>query len=129
MVKSFYAKPLASYLVAALLVLSTFSGTAEAMFLKGQTAPVAVDRSADLGSIQKTLEAKTIRQRLLDYGLSPEDAMARLNNLSDAQVHQLAANMNAVQAGGDMLVDLVFIALLVVLLVYVLEGRIEIRRR
>jgi hypothetical protein len=85
-----------------------------------------------LARIQKSLESKTVRQRLIDYGLTADEAMAKLEGLPDDQVHQLAANADALQAGGDAagtLAALLLIALLVILLIYLLEGRIEVRRR
>lgn len=137
LLRSFYTKPLVIYLVFALLMISTFSGPAEAMFLPaardaGSTASLPFDRGADLKKIQATLESKTVQQKLIDYGLTPEDAMAKVNSLTDDQVHQLASNMDSVQAGGDIVgtvVGLLIIALLVVLLIYLLEGRIEIKKK
>jgi hypothetical protein len=94
-------------------------------------APAAApaDRAADLARIQTALESKIVRQTLMDYGLSPEETMARVNRLSDGQINQFATNTDALQAGGDggsLLVGLVIVALLVVLLVYLLEGRIVV---
>ncbi len=139
LLRSFYTKPLVIYLVFALLMISTFSGPAEAMFMPASedtgmigATTVPVDRSADLKKIQTALEYKAVQQRLVDYGLSPDEAMAKLNTLPDGQLHQLAANMDSLRAGGDpvgALVGLVIIALLVVVLVYLLEGRIEIRKK
>lgn len=68
----------------------------------------------------------------MDYGLSPEEAINKVNSMSDEQVHQLAANLDSVQAGGDVvgsIASLLIIVLLVVLLIYLIEGRIEIKRR
>jgi hypothetical protein len=139
MLGSFYAKPLAIYLTSALLAISTCAGPAEAMFMPaagnagiGEAGTPAVDRAADLNKIQAALESKALQQKLMDYGFSPEEAMAKIHSLSDDQVHQLAANADSLQAGGDAVgavVGLLIIALLVVLLIYLLEGRIEIRRR
>jgi hypothetical protein len=139
MLTSFYTKPLVVYLVIALLSLSSFAGPAEAMFLPasplqdatGATAALSA-RTADLAKIQAALESKVLRQKLMDYGLSPEEAMSRLDKLSDEQIHQLAANTDSLQAGGDalgFLVGVVILAILVVLLIYLLEGRIEVRHR
>ncbi len=135
--RSFYAKPLVLYLVAALLAISTAAGPAEAMFLsavpQGENAAAAPDasvRSADLIKIRSALESKIISQRLMDHGLTPDEAMARVTMLSDDQVHQLASHTDSLQAGGDaagFLVSVVIIALLVVLLIYLVQGRIVIR--
>jgi TolA-binding protein len=136
---AFYARPLASYLIAALLAISTLAGPAEAMHLPapsgaqhaGQSA-TSPERAADMAKIQKTLETKELQQRLMDYGLTPEETSARIDKLSDEQLHQLASNMDSVQAGGDsvlgVLLALAIIALLVVLIIYLLEGRIVIKK-
>jgi cytochrome c553 len=136
MLKTFYAKPLAAYLAAALLAITTFAGPAEAMFVtssphQSSTAPAAtsVDRAADLARIQTALESKIVQQKLMDYGLSPEETMARMNTLSDEQINQLATHTDSLQAGGDggsLIVGLLVVAILVVILVYLLEGRIEV---
>jgi hypothetical protein len=139
MLTAFYARPLASYLIAALLVISTLVGPAEAMHLPspsaapyaGQSA-LSLDRAADLAKIQTALETKELQQRLLDYGLTPDETAARIDKLTDEQLHQLASNLDSVQAGGDalgLLLGLAIIALLVVLIIYLLEGRIEIRKK
>ena len=78
-------------------------------------------RSTDEAKVQATLESSVIKQRLLDFGLTPEETTARLNRLSDEQVHRLAANMDAVQAGADALGDVVVILLIVILVIAILE--------
>ncbi|MDH4162287.1 MAG: PA2779 family protein [Nitrospirota bacterium] len=131
--RAFYTKPLAIYLVLALIAISTAAGPAEAMYIPsapGSGIAPALDRAADLAVIQKALETKTVQQRLVDYGLTPDEAMAKLNNLPDDQLHKLATNIDEVQAGGDVvgtLFALIIIAALVVFIIFLLEGRIQIR--
>ena len=137
MLNAFYTKPLIIYLAMALLALSTFAGPAEAMFvptasLQGPAGSIgaSANRAADLAKVQTALESKVIRQKLLDYGLSPEETMARLNTLSDGQIHQLAAQTDSLQAGGDavgFLVGVMVLAILVVVLIFLVQGRIEVR--
>jgi Family of unknown function (DUF6627) len=137
MLNAFYTKPLIIYLVTALLALSTFAGPAEAMFVPTGSlqAPAgaidaSVSRAADLAKVQTALESKVIRQKLLDYGLSPEEAMVRLNTLSDGQIHQLATQTDSLQAGGDavgFLIGVMVLAILVVVLIFLVQGRIEVR--
>ena len=137
MLKTFYAKPLVIYLAAALLAITTFAGPAEAMFVpaaphQDAAAPAAApaDREADLAKIQAALESKVVQQKLMDYGLSPEETMARVNKLSDEQINQFATHTGSLQAGGDggsVIAGLLTVAILVVILVYLLEGRIEVK--
>lgn len=129
MLTACYAKPLALYLAAALFVLSCLAGPAEAMLLPAAPSP---ERAADLASVRQVLELKVVQQRLLDYGLTAEEAAARVNALSDEQLHLLAANLDAVQAGGSVagtVFALLLIGALVVLIVFILQGRIAIEKK
>lgn len=137
MLTAFYTRPLVIYLALALVSLSTLAGPAEAMFLPAAphqnppaTNPQTEARAADLAGIQTALESKIIQQKLTDYGLSPGETMARLNNLSDDQIHELASHTDAIEAGGDpvgSLASVVVLALLIVLLIFLVQGRIQVR--
>ncbi len=126
MIVACYAKPLASYLIAALIAVSAFAFPAEAMHLPmAAQAPAAqpIDRTADLALIQRTLESQTLQQRLTDYGFTQEQVLERLSALSDEQVHQFASRIDALQAGGRRdTIDLetVLLVLLVVLLILII---------
>jgi len=78
-------------------------------------------RSTDLVKVGATIESKVIKQRLLDFGLTPEETEKRLRSLSDEQIHQFAANLDAVQAGGEVLGDVIVILLIVVIVIAILE--------
>ncbi len=137
MLKEFYTRPLVIYLIVALLVISTFAGPADAMFVPAashqdmtEATALSAGRAADMAKIQMAFESKILQQKLMDYGLSPEETMVRVNKLSDEQIHQLATNTDSLQAGGDgvdVLVGLLVLAILVVVLVYLLNHRIEIK--
>ncbi|MHB8845697.1 MAG: PA2779 family protein [Nitrospirota bacterium] len=129
MLGTFYAKPLSIYLALALLAITTFAGPAEAMFVAsapGQdaSAPAAApaDRAADLARVQTALESKVIQQTLMDYGLSPEETMARMNKLSDEQISQFASHTESLQAGGDGGVSLLLILLIVLLIIVIAQA-------
>jgi hypothetical protein len=114
MLKKTILKMLSIYLVLA-MVLITMPAQGWAMFIPNQTTGSA--RQADMASIQKTLESSIVKQRLMDYGLSSEEAMARMNKLSDEQVHQFAARLDSLQAGADDGVDALVVLLLVAIIV------------
>jgi hypothetical protein len=112
-------KLLSLYLVFAMLLL-TLPAQGWAMFIP--TNQASSDRQADLGAIQKTLESVVVKQRLMDVGLSPEEALARINSLSDEQTHTLAANLDSLQAGADGVGALVFLVLVAIIVVVVLQA-------
>jgi hypothetical protein len=114
MLKKTFFKLLSIYL-ALTMALITLPAQGWAMFIPGHTAGIA--RQADMATIQKTLESTVVKQRLMDYGLSSEEAVARINKLSDEQVHQFASRLDSLQAGADDGVDVVVFILLVTLIV------------
>ena len=116
MLKHPLMKALTLYLVVAVFTLS-FPATGWAMLLPSPNDA----RSADLATVRATLESSMIKQRLLDFGLTPEEASARIASLSDEQLHQLAANLDAAQAGGSLAGDIVIILLIVLLVIVILE--------
>ncbi|TAL12218.1 MAG: hypothetical protein EPO02_02320 [Nitrospirae bacterium] len=95
-------------------------------------AGTGLERAADLQKIQSVLEAKVVSQRLADYGLSPEEISARVHRLSDAQLHQLATQIDAMIPAGDagfgIVVTLLVIAILAVILIYLLGHRISVTK-
>jgi hypothetical protein len=100
----------------ALLAPTRMSGTVDSM---------NSGRREDLKVIQKMLESKILRQRLQDFGLTPEETQDRMSRLSDAQVHQLAMQARHLNPGGDaglgILVTLLVLGILVLLFVYLLK--------
>ncbi len=112
-------KSIAVYLVVATFFM-TLPAQGWAMFIPSTGA--ALPRNAELSSIQRTLESAMIRQRLADFSLSSEEVMARMNALSDEQVHQFAANLDSLQAGADGVDGLIFLLLVVLLVIVFLEA-------
>jgi hypothetical protein len=110
-------KALALYLAAAVFALS-FPAPGWAMLVPADREAV---RSADRAKVQATLESSVVRQRLMDYGLTSEEAVARLSTLSDEELHQFAANLDAVKAGGSILGDVLVILLIVLVVILILE--------
>jgi hypothetical protein len=114
-----FSKLLSLYLVIAMFLL-TLPAQGWTMFIPADQASPA--RQADLGALQKTLESSVVKQRLMDFGLSPEEALSRINRLTDEQAHTLAANLDALQAGADGVGALVFILVVAIVVVVVLEA-------
>jgi len=112
-------KLLSLYLVFALLLLTIPAQSWAMLIPANQALP---DRQAELSSIQKTLESTAVKQRLMDLGLSTEEALARINMLSDEQTHTLAANLDSLQAGADSVGALVFVLVVAIVVVVILEA-------
>jgi Flp pilus assembly protein TadB len=113
-------KLLSVYLVFAVAIIS-LPAQGWAMFIPaGQTGNTRQD---DMRAIQKTLESTVVKQRLMDFGLSSEEAMTRINTLSDEQVHQFASRLDALQAGADDgLGVIIFLLVVAIIVIVVLEA-------
>jgi Family of unknown function (DUF6627) len=118
--KNPFMKLLSIYLMLAMLIL-TLPTQGWAMFIT--TGHPMTSRQADLSTIQRMLETNLIRQRLMDYGLSAGDAQTRVKMLSNEQIHQLAMNLNSLQAGADDgLGFVIFLLVAAIITVIVLEA-------
>ncbi len=95
----------------------------------GGTA-VASSRDADLIMVQRALENRVVSQKLRDYGVSPEDAKARLASLDDQDLHTLATASKGLPSGGDaagVLISLLIIVLLVIVILKLMNKEIIVK--
>ncbi|MCG2709865.1 MAG: PA2779 family protein, partial [Thermodesulfovibrionales bacterium] len=58
-----------------------------------------VDRTSDLGKIQKVLEMKMVRERLEKLGFAQDEIQSKLSSLSDQQMHNLALQIDEIKVG------------------------------
>jgi hypothetical protein len=79
-----------------------------------------VDRSSDLQKIKKFLEIKMVRERLKEFGLTPDEIQTRLSQFNDQQIHQLALRLDDLKMGADDGLGIVIFLLLVAILVIVI---------
>lgn len=90
-----------------------------------------VDRAAELEQIQKALETKMIKERLGKLGLTQEEIGNRLSQLSDQQIHQLALQIDDLKVGGnggEVIIAVFLIAILVVLMLHLTGHRVVVTR-
>ena len=115
------------YLTAAFSILS-FVSSAPAMFIPSLSeGDGTIHREMDLQKIQKLLESKLVRHKLSQLGLTKEEVEARLHQLDDEQVHQIANQIHALEAGGSAEWILILILLAVIgFLVLELTGVIDV---
>jgi len=89
------------------------------------------ERASDLQKIQKFLEMKMVRERLKELGLTADKIQARLDQLNDQQLHQLALKLDDLKVAGDgalgIIILLLVIAILVALLIHLTGHKIVIR--
>jgi hypothetical protein len=95
----------------------------------GETEVQSV-RDADLIAVRRALEHRVVVQKLRDYGMTPEEAQARVARLSDEELHQLATASRGLPSGGDgvgALIGVLIVVLLVIVIIKLLNKEIVIR--
>ena len=108
------------YLTVAFSVLS-FVSSAPAMFIPSPYEGSGTShRETDLQKIQKLLELKLVQHKLSQFGLTAEEISARLHQLDDEQLHQVASQIDALEAGGDGTVAWVVALVLVLIIVFLI---------
>lgn len=80
----------------------------------------ALQRAADMKTVQIALESKILRERLKTLGLSDKEIETRLSRLSDQQVHQLAKNIDTLNSGG-IVVEILVVVILVLLIIFLVR--------
>ncbi len=88
------------------------------------------DRAADLQKIQNVLETKMVGERLRDLGFTESEIQERLSMLSDAQIHNIALDLDQLKVGGNglgIVIVLLVIAILVVLLIQLTGHKVVVQ--
>jgi hypothetical protein len=102
-------------------VLGSVRGVAEAGVIASSIED-AGSRVEDMAKVQSFLENKVVVQKLVDYGVSPAEAMAKVKAMSAQDLHRLASLTDRAAAGTDSAIGLLIgLAILVILIIVILK--------
>jgi len=102
-------------------VLGSVRGVAEAGVIASSIED-AGSRVEDMAKVQAFLENKVVVQKLVDYGVSPAEAMAKVQAMSAQDLHRLASMTDRAAAGtSDALGFLIGLAILVILIIVIIK--------
>jgi len=102
-------------------VLGSVRGVAEAGVIASSIED-AGSRVEDMAKVQAFLENKVVVQKLVDYGVSPAEAMAKVEAMSTQDLHRLASLTDRAAAGtSDALGFLIGLAILVILIIVIMK--------
>lgn len=111
-------------------VLGSFRGVAEAGVIASHGGAADL-RAAEIAKVQTVLEQKVVMQKLLDYGVSPDEAMAKIRSMSDGDLHRLAALTDRVAEGTDgavgWLIGVAVLVILVLVILMLMDKRVVVR--
>jgi len=102
-------------------VLGSVRGVAEAGVIASSLSG-AGSRVEDMAKVQSFLENKVVVQKLVDYGVSPAEALAKVKAMSAQDLHRLASLTDRAAAGTDSALGiLIGLAILVILIVVIFK--------
>jgi len=102
-------------------VLGSVRGVAEAGVIASSIEGAGI-RLEDMAKVQAFLENKVVVQKLVDYGVSPAEAMAKVQAMSAQDLHRLASLTDRAAAGtSDALGFLIGLAILVILIIVIIK--------
>ena len=102
-------------------LLGSLRGVAEAGLIASHLSE-AEARSEDLAKVQSFLENKIVVQKLVDHGVSSEEAKAKVEAMSAQELHRLASLTDRAAAGTDSGIELLIgLAILVLLIIVILK--------
>ncbi len=123
-------KSIVYYLIFTLLLVFSIPSDVRAMFIPSnlssvvsaerQVSAMGINKEVDLLKIRTFLETKIVAQRLTDLGLSAQEVLERLSQLSEEQIHNIATKIDGIKPGGDsglgIIISLLVIAILVIII-------------
>lgn len=119
-----------AFVLIAVMTLFSFVPKAEAGFVPTSMTMASEMRSQDLASVQKVLEHKAVKARLSALGYTDAEVSAKLSAVDDSELHSLASQLNALDAGGDglgIIIGLLVIVLLVVVILKLSDKTVTVR--
>ena len=111
-------------------VLGSVRGIAEAGVIASSIGD-AGSRVEDMAKVQAFLENKVVVQKLVDYGVSPAEAMAKVRSMSAQDLHRLASLTDRAAAGTDsgigILIGLAILIILIIVIFKLMNKEIVVR--
>jgi hypothetical protein len=84
-----------------------------------------------MAKVQSFLENKVVVQKLIDYGVSPADAMAKVKAMSAQDLHRMASLTDRAAVGTDsgvgILIGLAILIILIIVIVKLMNKEIVVR--
>ena len=111
-------------------VLGSVRGVAEAGVI-ASSIEGAGSRVEDMAKVQSFLENKVVVQKLVDYGVSPAEATAKVKAMSAQDLHRLASLTDRAAAGADdgvgLLIGLAILIILIIVIFKLMNKEIVVR--
>jgi hypothetical protein len=115
------ARPFAAAAALLMFVLGVAVPAARARMVTTEAWTAAATASAARLRVQGILDREDVRAALTAHGIRPEEARARVDALSDAEIRGLASRIDGLPAGGDAVGAIIGAAVLVFLVLLITD--------
>ena len=109
------AKPVSHLVIAGLLALSVHLPAAQASLVGTEAVINANQVQHNRERLHQMLNREDVKSQLIARGVNPSQVQARVDSLTDQEVQTLAAKMDQMPAGGDVLGVIVFLFLVLLI--------------
>ena len=109
------AKPVSHLVIAGLLALSVHLPAAQASLVGTEAVINANQVQHNRERLHQMLNREDVKSQLIARGVDPSQVQARVDSLTDQEVQTLAAKMDQMPAGGDVLGVIVFLFLVLLI--------------
>lgn len=127
-VRKFYFRHIAIVVLFGLFIIGSVPSQSMAYVIGSETQ--VTTRADDMARVQRVLESKMVSERLSEIGLTPDEINARIDKLTDPELHSFAAQLDSLYPGGDAVgavIGLLIIVILVILILKLLDKKIVIK--
>jgi len=114
-------KSVSVLMVLLLVMISTPVGAVFAAMVGTESILINQDTLDARDQVRSFLDRQDVQSQLTARGIDPAEAKARVDSLSDAEVMQIADQIDQLPAGGDFWGTFVFVLLVIFLTLLVLE--------
>jgi len=115
------AQPVAILMIILTLLLSIPYQAAFAALVETETMLDMSRGQEARETLKQFMARKDVRTTIVSQGVDPQEADARLNSLSDAEVIQLADQIDQLPAGGDVLGFAIAVLVIVILVLVIMR--------
>ena len=103
------------------LAMLPVQGPAMAAIIDTGTAIEVAERGQQIERINRYLAQDSVREALIGFGVTPEDASARVDTLTSAELAELESRLETLPAGGTGVVEVVGIVAIVLIVLELLH--------
>ena len=114
-------KSISILMVALMMLLSGSVTFVQAAMIETADSLALNNAESDRMKLQRLIERSDVRRQLANWGIQPAEAQAAVDHLTDAEISDVARNLESLPAGGDALGVIVGAALVVFLVLLITD--------